>query len=340
MENTDLPTSDVLLDLWLDQSSAADFVPIGLKGEPSYRYFWRTWTKFLAKTDPQNNRLPIPWHEVRREHIVSFLANGVRERKSGAGVSIITKRRYWRLLERVYGFAVDNGWIESNPASGLAKAEKPPSENPSGAIMLPPLWNAARNALMQPIDETAGPLEARNRALLLVLFEFGLTPAELRCLSVSAILPITEGAHGWLVVDGPEVKHRRKFLLPSHVSDALAHWVDVRAKSGAHGKTTSLFSSRRGGAMTDENLLALVRSHILAAAAALMLQPPPRLGPQIVRNSRLVMWLNNGIPAGEVAVRAGLKNIKGLYHLREHLLPEIRLTVRNQRDEPLIRMAA
>ena len=36
------PEMEVLIDLWLDQSSASDRDPIGIKGEPSYRYFWST----------------------------------------------------------------------------------------------------------------------------------------------------------------------------------------------------------------------------------------------------------------------------------------------------------
>ena len=46
-----------------------------------------------------------------------------------------------------------------------------------------------------------------------------------------------------------------------------------------------------------------------------------------------MMWLNAGVPASTVAVWAGLKNIKGLYHLRDHLNPEVRITVKSVRDD-------
>ena len=62
------------------------------------------------------------------------------------------------------------------------------------------------------------------------------------------------------------------------------------------------------------------------------------MGPQILRNTRLVFWLNEGVPAAEVALRAGLKNIKGLYHLREHVNLDLRATLAHGRDdEPLQR---
>ena len=58
------PDAEVLIDLWLDQSSACDRDPIGIKGEPSYRYFWSTFTRYL-KTG-RNSLLPraLLWQEV------------------------------------------------------------------------------------------------------------------------------------------------------------------------------------------------------------------------------------------------------------------------------------
>lgn len=343
MDHANIPSSEVLLDLWLDQCSAAEMAPIGLKGEPSYRYFWSTWVKFLRHEGKENPPPPIPWHEVESADIARFLNSGVRERKKLAGVSIITKRRYWRLLDRIYDFAQANAWVKTNPAAGLNKAEKLPSERPTGAIMLPRLWQAAMQALGEPLADASDPQSFRNRALLLVLFEFGLTPAELRRLTVQALQTSIEGSRvvHWLVVAGPEVNHPRRFQLPFNVQRALEEWVELRSTATGYATTTTLFSTRRGSAMTDENLLSLVRSHILAAASACQMSLPPRLGPQVVRNTRLVMWLNSGVSSEQVAVRAGLKNIKGLYHLRDHLLPDVRITVRNERDdEPLQRIAA
>ena len=43
---------------------------------------------------------------------------------------------------------------------------------------------------------------------------------------------------------------------------------------------------------------------------------PGRIGPQVLRNTAIVLWLNDGVPEKEVVRRVGLKNSKGLHHLR------------------------
>ena len=322
-------TAEQLLEQWLAHSGADDRAPIVL-GEQSYRHFWSTWQQFLEGEDLP--RPSIQWQDVTAVDVDNFLSNGVRERKTDAGVSEITKRRYWRLLDRIYSFAVDNGWIESNPAAALAV--NPVSENPIGAVMTLSVWTQAMKAL-DIVEEDAAPLDLRNRALLLVLFELGLTPAEVRGLTLDRLTlcdPWT-GKGGYLEVDGEDVNWPRKLPLQGKLLSALHEWVSVRARTVGHCKGDVLFSSRRGGAMTDENLLVLVRKHLIAAAAAAGQPPPPRLGPQIIRNSRLVFWLHDGVPVPEVVKRAGLKNAKSLFHLVGHLPEEIRAQIRNDRDD-------
>ena len=91
--------------------------------------------------------------------------------------------------------------------------------------------------------------------------------------------------------------------------------------------------------MTDENLLVLVRAHLLAASRAAGQKDPVRAGPQIVRNTRLVQWMWSGMPQPDVALRAGLKNVRGLLHLRQHLPDGPRLELAREAsrkdDEPL-----
>ena len=49
---SEIPSSAVLLDLWLDASTLAARSSIGISNEESYRYFWNTWIKFLASLYP------------------------------------------------------------------------------------------------------------------------------------------------------------------------------------------------------------------------------------------------------------------------------------------------
>lgn len=71
-------------------------------------------------------------------------------------------------------------------------------------------------------------------------------------------------------------------------------------------------------------LLHVCRDLILQACQKINAEPPPRIGPQVIRNTVLMKWLNEGIGIHQVTQMAGLKNPKGLLHLREHLNPEIR----------------
>lgn len=335
-----LPGDTVVIDLWLEHSSTLDRDPIGLKGEPSYRYFWSTWLHYLKTGGNGAQPNPIPWHEVTNVDVVRFLQSGPSARKAGGQVSIITRHRYWRLLERIYAYAQMQGWVAQNPAEMVDEADKPPQEDHQGAIMTPAIWRAFLRMLDKPESDEA--LHLRNHALLLCLAELAITPMEARKLTVASVLYEGEGVRRWpqaLQLDGPGPNQRRRMVLPVNVASALAAWLAVRDQVASAEDVPALFCTSLGakggmkGEMTSITLLKVVTDAITKASVLANLPPPVRLGPQIVRNTRLVMWLNECVPSSQVAVWAGLKNIKGLYHLREHLNPEVRLTVKSVRDD-------
>lgn len=339
------PEMEVLIDLWLDQSSACDRDPIGLKGEPSYRYFWATFTRYL-KTG-RNGLLPhaLAWQEVTPVDVLGFLESGPTSRKIDTKVSDITRRRYWRLLERIYDFALQNGWVANNPVRAILKEERPKSEDPRGAIMSQSLWIALQQCL-RPMPPENDYQAIRNRAMLICISELALSPMEVRNLTLSSILyKEEEGVRRpqSLQLDGPGPNQRRRVHMEPFVVDALEAWLAVRDQVASSANVQILFCTHRRsvnktpfslhGQMTAVMLLDLVRNLIKQAARESNQSLPARLGPQILRNTRLVMWLNAGVPASTVAVWAGLKNVKGLYHLRDHLNPEIKITVKNLRDD-------
>ena len=181
--------------------------------------------------------------------------------------------------------------------------------------------------------------DIRNRALLLVLFELGLTSAEVRALSHESFVDGGRGKGASIRITSGGVNQLRTMVVSDEVRSAVASWLQVRATAGKHAMTPALFSSQTGKPMTDENLLVLVRAHLLAASRAAGQGDPVRAGPQIVRNTRLVQWMLSGMPQPEVALRAGLKNVRGLLHLRQHLPdgPRLELARASSRkdDEPL-----
>ena len=335
-----LPGDSVVIDLWLEHSSASDRDPIGLKGEPSYRYFWSTWLHYLKTGGNGAQQEPIAWHEVTNVDVVRFLQSGPTSRKAGAKVSDITRRRYWRLLERIYEYARYQGWVANNPAKALEEVDQPPKEDHKGAIMTPAVWEALQRLLARP--ESDDPVHLRNQALLLCLTELALTPMEVRQLSLSSVLFANEAGQQRaqaLQLDGPGPNQRRRMVLPANVGRAIEAWMLVRGQVASGPDVPALFCTGQGakngakGEMTSVMLFYVVGEAIKLAADMAKQDPPVRLGPQIVRNTRLVMWLNDCVPASQVAIWAGLKNVKGLYHLREHLNPEVRITVKNVRDD-------
>ena len=277
----------------------------------------------------------IAWEEVSPTDVQSFLSSGPRGRKNGSPPSLITKRRYWRLLERIYAFAQQNGWVQHNPAALLAPAEVPPPEDPRGAILQPRLWHAARDILHRANDSDGG-LAIRNRAMCLVAFELALMPVELRSLTLDSLVfrETEEGRRQLyaLQIDGDGVAQYRKLVLSDHLRTNLETWLSVRRTVLRERPSQILFCSRTGAVLTSMQLINII-SDLLRRAAAESNQPlPSRLGPQVVRNMRLVMWLNEAQAPSQVAVWAGLKDVYGLYHLRQHVNPEVHLPFTKQRQ--------
>ena len=333
-------SADEFFEQWLehcsndDQRAINDFV--------FYRYFWISWTKFLTTGGDKENPRWVHWTDADPVLVKGYLASGIETRANGdTKISVITERRYWRLLERVYDYAVERGLVAENPAAGIADKEKPPSEDPKGAILSPVVWEQCFKILREGSEDAVGlkAIDIRNRALLLVLFELGLTSAEIRALTVESFVDGGAGKGASIRITSGGVNQLRTMVVSAEVRSAIKSWLQVKATAGKHALSPALFSSQTGKPMTDENLLVLVRAHLLAASRAAGQKDPVRAGPQIVRNTRLVQWMWSGMPQPDVALRAGLKNVRGLLHLRQHLPDGPRLELAREAsrkdDEPL-----
>ena len=210
-------SADEFFEQWLehcsndDQRAINDFV--------FYRYFWISWTKFLTTGGDKENPKWVHWTDADPPLIKSYLASGIESRANGdTKISVITERRYWRLLERVYDYAVERGLVAENPAAGIADKEKPPSEDPKGAILSPVVWEQCFKILRDGSEDAAGlkAIDIRNRALLLVLFELGLTSAEIRALTVESFVDGGAGKGASIRITSGGVNQ----LLPGRVGGA------------------------------------------------------------------------------------------------------------------------
>ena len=319
------PDGAALFEAWLDARTLDPRDPLSPDASAPYRAIWTKWLRSLMPhTDANGQHVPLtPWHEATPTHIANFLNARLDSSKPGRTVSEVTKRRYWRLLERIYAFALARGWVEMNPATNMEPAEHPPSENHQGAILTPALWQAAQ--LCFPQGETL--IETRDRAILHLLFSCALAPQEVIALRHQDVLRDARGRIKALQLDGPGVNQRRKVELSAASAQELQEWITLRGFHTAWKSVPVLFVTQQGRALSNKPLYELVQRVLLAAAEHCRSPLPSRMGPQVVRNTALVRWLNQGIPPHEVVLQAGLKNLKGLYRLREHLNPTVRLAI-------------
>lgn len=334
--NNSVPASGDVVERWLEHCASLTRDPITEKGAGLYRRGWASWLKFLLTAENAQGE-HATWQRADGQLVTHFLRSGLRNRKAGTPVSDITRRRYFRMLERVYDFAVARQWVDSNPVLQIAEPDKPPPENGIGAVLLPRIWRATMKQF--PGDDETDLVAIRNRALLLCLFELGLMPQEVRSLKLRDLLwgpcpdNAASGCVNGLSIEGTGPNQTRRLEVGAELSVALQRWVAARAAWSGSEPSGFLFCSIRRQAMTSANLLALCRQVLAQGAGAASLPLPVRQGPQIIRNTRIVLWLNEGVPPAQVVLRAGLKNLKGLRHLAQSVQESIRPSLVAKRDD-------
>ncbi|MDD2713938.1 MAG: site-specific integrase, partial [Simplicispira sp.] len=132
---TERPTDLQIFQRWLVAESCKPFQSLSPEPDGIYENIWTAWLHCLQPTAPDGDSppgqaLPVPrrWHEAQPEDVARFLRIRPGQRahhQPERTLSEVTRRRYWRVLERVYDFAVLHGWIDTNPVSQLRLAERP-----------------------------------------------------------------------------------------------------------------------------------------------------------------------------------------------------------------------
>lgn len=315
--------------LWAQARAESLRDPLKPQSNAPYQAVWNAWLRFLAQRSVLVDGLPqsLHWLDARPVDVLDFLkpraglrANHQPERQ----LSEVTRRRYWRMLERLYGFAVVNGWVAENPATMMGESDQPDLAPQLGHILPPALWKE----LPRHFPEGNTLVECRDRAVLHLLYTLALTPEEIRTLkpsdiTVHDVLLVKEvHAKQFLQVDGPRQAQKRKLPLPDECSGALQAWLSARGQHKPSSASPALLCAMTGEALSTSALFHLVSKVVLAANDALAKKGdvqtwmPERVGPQVLRNTAIVHWLNDGVPEKEVVRRVGLKNSKGLHHLR------------------------
>jgi integrase len=319
------PDGPALFRHWLDSEGAKAWDALDNSPGGGYEKVWHAWLRKLDSEAPAAGRdRALPWQQATAVDVQNFLrprAGQPSQHLPDRRLSEVTRRRYWRLLERIYDHAMDQGWVQANPAAGLAPQERPAAENGQGHCLPTPLWQA----LPRHMPAADGFQSARDRAILLLLYELALAPEEVRALLWRDVRPAADGT-GLLRIDGARAAQQRSLPLPPAVARALEDWRGFSA--GQRGPDAvqpqaTVFYSREGQPLSVRVLFHVASQLIQRAHAA---QAPGqqkaalhRVGPQVMRNTAIVQWLRQGLAETEVARRTGVESPRALRHLQHYL---------------------
>lgn len=298
--------------------------PLTVAGTRSYKAIWNKWVWWLTQDkgiEGKSSPRAQSYLDATPALISTFLLHGPSpisgRRSKTSPLSEITRRRYWSVLSRVYEHAKSQGLIHINPAA-LLDNEKPPQENSTGQIFNANQWAAIEASLPSGNSE----MVVRDRALLLLMMDAALTVAELCSLQHIHVAPcMLEPKLLRLRIDGKRKAQFREITLNARTTTALQKWTALRVKIATKPtvKGDPLFLTERRVGISPRVVFHLVASTVSNAFTIAGLDLPLHLGPQVLRNSRIVFWLNSGMPASEVVQRAGFKDTKSFRGLREHI---------------------
>lgn len=359
----DAPTGDALFQHWLSACGADPWAPLSEAAATPYRFIWGAWLKLLAASGDGDGVVESaghadtmaetgqrhPWQQAESVQVLQFLNQATRSQKQLDLPSDITRRRYWRVLERIYDHALLHGWVARSPLDGVSELDRPPSEDPQGAILSPRMWRA----LQRQIPAATDLISARDRAVLLVLMHLGLSSEEVRALvlddlqwetspaSSTEAASATERDHSTAPADqdnagtgaavdvptarrihslritGERAMQARTLEVPPPLAEALQIWLGYRAGYAPMAQQPALFCSRKAPELSTHTVLHLVSKTLKAASARKPQELPPRMSPQVIRNTVIVQWLQSGLPQAEVLQRAGLKTPHALGHVQQ-----------------------
>lgn len=315
-----IPLSETLYQDWLKSRAMAPR-PLTPQGARPYASIWASWCAWLEACTPPRHFLYASAADLSAFLDAGPQPRASRRRADAAPVSEITRRRYWRVIDLIYRWAITQGLTKTNPAGDMAVLERPAPEKPIGQVFDAQQWAALRAGLPAP----EAPWGVRDRAILLVLMDSALTNSELCQLTLGSVQPQLLSSTSTLSIAGRRKAQKRELVLGAAASKALADWLACRKEHalGAEDAHAPLFVTLRRRALTDRVLFPIVVAAVQRGFAALGLALPNHLGPQVLRNTRLVQWLNDDVELATVLKQAGLKDEISLRGLATHLKPGV-----------------
>lgn len=304
--------------------------PMGATGLEQTEFLWRKWLAFCSVRR-------ITWRTATPADVRAF--SGAITPRGGAGqVSPVTLRRYWRILNDLYAYALLSGRLADNPAVEVMPAT---SEKTSSLALTPPMWAQ----LQASLPTGPGIKDRRNRLVLLLMMRCALTVTEIISLriasaqahegspeSVAACLalaglplfaqetdfmaPLALCPTYTLQLSGSRPVQTRRLVLDATTSAALHAWLQVRRKGQSGAEDRLVVGDANGRAITPKGLYNIAQAFIDKGLPGVAIG---QSGPNTLRNTCISTWLNLGLPIGEIQRRCGLKDHSVLVRLQKHI---------------------
>jgi len=333
--------SEAVFKAWSLQRATERKGGLSPRSLASYHSLWLGWTEHLLVKS-------LTWHQAQSCDVRDYLES-LSPRAQVRGllhVSTVTQRRYFRVLKKIYDFALAQAWVLLNPVDLSASVS--PTEEMDSLVFHALDWQALLQAVPPPLDPPPEQpwLDVRDQAILRLMMQAALTVAELARLDLGDVRhPRLGSAKGvgelWpaeapapssgvtcvsLDLSGTRSAQDRRITLLPDVSTALLAWLTVRATLPLSQTAESpLFVSRKkAGRLTPRALFHLANRHVSTTLVPLY---PNRVlahaGPMTLRNSCIVRWLDADLPEDEILARAGLQESQALLRLRKHVHQEL-----------------
>ena len=203
-------------------------------------------------------------HQVRR-WVAQMHAGG----RSGRGIALVLSG--WRGF---YAWLGRQGLIDANPVQDV-RAPRQPRPLPKA------LGVDEAVQLAEHVDEAGDPwLDARDAAMVELLYGSGLRVGELTGLDIAASAATQRAGRGWIDLDSAEVHvqgkggKRRAVPLGRQAVDALRRWLALRDQTPGEGEAAqALFLGRRGTRLAAQSIWQRLRRRSVQAGLATPVHP-------------------------------------------------------------------
>ena len=223
----------------------------------------------LADLEQRAAVVPVDLLQVHQAHVRRWAAQLHAGGRSGRGIALVLS--CWRGF---YGWLGREGLVASNPVQDVRA--------PKAGKALPKALGVDDAVQLADFQaEMDDPwLDARDAAMVELLYGCGLRVGELVGLDIRASTAALQAGRGWIDLESAEVQvqgkgsKRRTAPLGRAALEALQHWLAVRgAVEGTGTVQPALFIGRRGTRLTPQSIWQRLRRRSLLAGLAAPVHP-------------------------------------------------------------------